>query len=749
MINTLVRLLAARQNEKVPKVFGGGVPTVFGQTRDPKIAEQLQAYHHFTFAAIRTRATRVAELDFELFRVSKSNGDRNVSERAWHERARKRRRLETRHCGISQRSLNRFERAEIDIEEVHAHPFLVLMEQPNTQHEKTGFILKERTEIHLALTGNAYWLIIKDGMNIPREIWILRPDRMAGVVNRDGYLTGWAFMRDDGSHIELATDEVVHFKLAAPVEDIFGWSLVKAGAFAHDTQTFMNVYHRNFFKNSARPDYVLTTDQPIGEDQAKMILSNWKAEFGGVDRAHMPAVLGSGLTPKALQLTNTDIQFLGIADWNLDQLIAIYGVPKAKLGLVADANRSNAEAADVTFNRETIRPEMLRITEEIEHALLSLYPQSEGSHLDLGFPDPVPEDRQFELEKRLEEFRGGIRTLNESRVAADLEPFSEEFGDRIKIQMQDILVPVDASTDVLESVMGVPMPGATGQDIPIEGLEDGQGDIEPPRQLAGAREFPAWSTDTRRELWWWRWLVRQSREEDLVSEFMESEFRRQQKDVLDAIRTIIVDDTAPGRQIDPTIEEILRTALGPEVDEAMLERLSAVLVRISTQEGNYLLEQLGINATIPPGHPELINFLDTKPLRVQGINNVTREAVRAELKEALAIGESLNKIENRILSVFETTPERARLIARTETIGAMNAGSQAAMVDAEVPYKMWLSAQDGRVRETHAAASGQIVKVNEAFRVGAALLEFPGDPRCGDPGEVCNCRCTHVPKMSR
>jgi hypothetical protein len=229
MINTLVRLWAARQGTKnVPSVFGGGVPTVFGRTRDPKTAEQLQAYHHFTYAAIRTRATRIAELDFELFRISKSNGDRDISERAWYERAQKRRRLETQIVGLGGRTLNRFERAEIDIEEVHAHPFLDLIEQPNPQHEKTGFLLKERTEIHLSLTGNAYWYVISDGMGIPREIWILRPDRMAALLDRDGYLSGWAFMRDDGSHVELSTDEVVHFKLAAPVDDIFGWSLVKA-----------------------------------------------------------------------------------------------------------------------------------------------------------------------------------------------------------------------------------------------------------------------------------------------------------------------------------------------------------------------------------------------------------------------------------------------------------------------------------------------------------------------------------------
>jgi uncharacterized protein with gpF-like domain len=59
---------------------------------------------------------------------------------------------------------------------------------------------------------------------------------------------------------------------------------------------------------------------------------------------------------------------------------------------------------------------------------------------------------------------------------------------------------------------------------------------------------------------------------------------------------------------------------------------------------------------------------------------------------------------------------------------------------------MWLSQRDDRVRDSHAAADGQVVEVNEAFVVGGCLMRWPLDGElCGDPGEIINCRCVMVP----
>lgn len=86
---------------------------------------------------------------------------------------------------------------------------------------------------------------------------------------------------------------------------------------------------------------------------------------------------------------------------------------------------------------------------------------------------------------------------------------------------------------------------------------------------------------------------------------------------------------------------------------------------------------------------------------------------------------------------------RARLIARTETVGAANMGGLEAARQSKLKMnKRWVNAHDKRVRETHkdqdqGGVGGEIVPQEEPFSNG---LMHPGDPK-GPAREVCNCRC--------
>ena len=42
--------------------------------------------------------------------------------------------------------------------------------------------------------------------------------------------------------------------------------------------------------------------------------------------------------------------------------------------------------------------------------------------------------------------------------------------------------------------------------------------------------------------------------------------------------------------------------------------------------------------------------------------------------------------------------------------------------------KQWSTVIDGRERETHAAANGQVVGIDDPFRIGGASWHHPGDP---------------------
>lgn len=81
---------------------------------------------------------------------------------------------------------------------------------------------------------------------------------------------------------------------------------------------------------------------------------------------------------------------------------------------------------------------------------------------------------------------------------------------------------------------------------------------------------------------------------------------------------------------------------------------------------------------------------------------------------------------------------------RQHATSKFNAAQEAAIEQATRLFpqakKRWDSQRDERVRETHQHAHGQIRSLRSSFRVGAALMPYPGWP-FGPPEEVFGCRC--------
>jgi len=94
---------------------------------------------------------------------------------------------------------------------------------------------------------------------------------------------------------------------------------------------------------------------------------------------------------------------------------------------------------------------------------------------------------------------------------------------------------------------------------------------------------------------------------------------------------------------------------------------------------------------------------------------------------------------------------RGDAVARTETLSSFNAGQHEAMqqavdgseVQEENITRVWDSAGDTRVRDSHRTMDGQRRGQNEAFETPLGFrLMYPGDSSLGAPArEVIQCRC--------
>jgi SPP1 gp7 family putative phage head morphogenesis protein len=140
-------------------------------------------------------------------------------------------------------------------------------------------------------------------------------------------------------------------------------------------------------------------------------------------------------------------------------------------------------------------------------------------------------------------------------------------------------------------------------------------------------------------------------------------------------------------------------------------------------------------------HDQAVEWMYGAKNRLFRVSDDVWTAVRNELTAGVLGGESVDQLKRRVRQSMETSESRARTVARTEVIGATNAGSFFQAKALGVGTKTWLATDDRRTRRSHDRAEGQEVGLDEAFEVGGAMLRFPHDPN-GPAKETVNCRCT-------
>lgn len=129
------------------------------------------------------------------------------------------------------------------------------------------------------------------------------------------------------------------------------------------------------------------------------------------------------------------------------------------------------------------------------------------------------------------------------------------------------------------------------------------------------------------------------------------------------------------------------------------------------------------------------------------INATTYSAIVKQLQAAVEAGEGIESMKERVNAVFEHADRtRARTIAQTETMSALNSSADAyaeALGPDHVASKRWVAHHDDRTRKHHRLADGQTVSLGSRYYVGGYPMRFPGDPEA-PPDETINCRCHQV-----
>lgn len=186
------------------------------------------------------------------------------------------------------------------------------------------------------------------------------------------------------------------------------------------------------------------------------------------------------------------------------------------------------------------------------------------------------------------------------------------------------------------------------------------------------------------------------------------------------------------------------------------------------EQGEHLTAQFGMRFDVQNIWASE-HYLKYELVFAQDVVNTTKEEVSTLLGQARLDGWSVPKTQKQLGLLFQQLvagdvdnadwyterlpPHRLENIVRTETIRALNSGSQAIYDEFGAEGSEWISNMDPpRAREEHMQMHGKIVKLGQKFHVpnregGYDEMEYPGDPSA-PPSQICFCRCTTAPVLS-
>jgi len=599
---------------------------------------------------------------------------------------------------------------------VEDHILYDLIAKPNPK--MSGYIMRYLTEVWLQLRGEAGWLIERNGLKVPSELWPIPPHWVKSLPTKSK-----PYFRVDihGTMVNIAPEDMVWFTEPDPVNP-YSRGLGNAQGIGDEVETdeYMAKWAKRFFFNDATPPFYIKAPG-IQKEQADRLLEQWMERYSGYWNSHKPAILNWDGEVKELNRAQKEMDFVESRKFLRDTANQHFMLPPEVMGIVENSNRATIETADYLYSKNVLKPCLDLIQEQVN---LQLVPQFDEK-LIWGFDNPIPEDKEFKLKQANDGIEQGAMLVDEWREANGKDPLPDGRGQVLYVPFNKVVTPVNELGE-----------GSRGQD-----------NRNSRKIRAGATKE---LTEEQKTAIWNAFDKSAQRRETGVIRDLKKFFQAQQNEITKKLTEILGEEDgfyeglqkAGQKDIDNLIERLINWT-------AQNDKLKGVLKThwLTSMEDGWetATDTFGLEVNFELLTPAMTEWIDTNGAeKVKGINQTTRTSLSETLTEGIREGESIPKLRDRVTDVFNAAKGyRSEVIARTETHNSMLYGTFETYRVAGVKKKEWLTTRDGRERDSHAAIDGEVRDIGERFSNG---LMYPGDPN-GRAEEVVQCRCALLPVL--
>lgn len=322
---------------------------------------------------------------------------------------------------------------------IERHPVIDLLARPNPLQSYSEFF--NSLYGFLMLSGNAY--ILKAGGQLPRELHLLRPDRVeikapSGKIipsHYDYMINGKVESRYDVDQ-DTGFSELKHVKLWNPLDDFYGCSPLSAAAVEVDQHNMSSSHNINLLNNGARPSgaVVFKPRDDAGfsvnltEGQRQQLLTDLNNRFSGTTNAGRPLLLEGDFDWKEMGLSPKDMDFLNLKHLSATEIAMCFGVPSQLVGVPDAQTYANVQEARLALYEETIIPLLRKVESDMNEWLIPMFGENLAFEYDVDEIPALSERRRLIYANVSQAVAQGILTRNEAREQLGYSPISGADG---------------------------------------------------------------------------------------------------------------------------------------------------------------------------------------------------------------------------------------------------------------------------------------------------------------------------------
>lgn len=291
-----------------------------------------------------------------------------------------------------------------------------LSTRPAGPYDLSPFNWTETVMLHLLNHGEAY---LKAVTNVAGELiglWPIHPISIA-TVRWDGATKVFKVQYHNGQSEEFVTGEITQI-LGMTTDGLRGMSPLALFRQSFQTSRSGEMAANRTFTSGALMGGLVTTEEDIDDEQAKVIKASLRANIQGAEHAGDIAFVNRALKFSPWSMSAVDAQFLQSRAFQVDEVARMYGVPSHLLNSIEKQTSWGTGIAEQ--NLALARYTLMSWTSRIESALQSILP--EGMHVEFNYSGLLAGTPEQEIALLIQQVAAGILTADEARAIRNLPP---------------------------------------------------------------------------------------------------------------------------------------------------------------------------------------------------------------------------------------------------------------------------------------------------------------------------------------